>query len=81
MNIGAMPDVVSECGKTLQSNPKETKLRRAATYHTRGIAKVGLSDYKGAIEDFNESIQLNPKKALYYHARGKAKEIDPAFEK
>lgn len=81
MNIGAVQDAVSECDKVLQSNPKETKLRRAATYHTRGIAKVGLSDYKGAIEDFNESIQLNPKKALYYHDRGKAKEIDPAFEK
>ena len=67
-------EAISECDKVLHSNSRETKLRRAATYHTRGVAKVGLDDYNGAIEDFNESIQLNPKKALYYHDRGLAKE-------
>ena len=67
-------EAVSECDKVLQSNAKGTKLRRAATYHTRGAAKAGLGDYNGAIEDFSESIQLNPKKALYYHDRGAARE-------
>ncbi len=67
-------EAVSECDKGLQSNPKGTKLRRAATYHTRGIAKVGLGDYSGAIEDFSECIRCNPKKALYYQDRGAAKE-------
>ena len=67
-------EAVSECDKALQSNPKGTKLRRAATYHTRGVAKDGLGDYSGAIEDFDECIRFNPKKALYYHDRGKAKE-------
>ena len=47
---------------------------RAATYHTRGVAKASLGDHTGAIEDFSECIRLNPKKALYYHDRGLAKE-------
>ena len=67
-------EAVSECDKVLQSNPKGTKLRAAATYHTRGVAKAGLGDYNGAIEDFNACIRCNPKKALYYHDRGEAKE-------
>ena len=67
-------EAVSECDKVLQSKPRETKLRRAATYHTRGVAKAALGDYNGAIEDFSECIRLNPKKALYYHDRGEAKE-------
>ena len=74
-------EAVSECDKALQSNPKGTKLRRAATYHTRGVAKIGLGDYNGAIEDFDECIRFNPKKALYYHDRGKAKEALNQHEK
>ena len=66
-------EAVSECDKALQSNPKGTKLRRAATYHTRGIAKVGLGEHTDAINDFNEAIQLNPSKALLYYDRGFAK--------
>ena len=67
-------EAVSECDKVLQSNPKGTKLRRAATYHTRGIAKVALGEHTDAINDFNEAIQRNPNKALLYHDRGLAKE-------
>ena len=66
-------EAVSEFDKTLQSNPRETKLRRAATYHTRGIAKVALGEHTDAINDFNEAIQLNPSKALLYYDRGLAK--------
>ena len=66
-------EAVSDSDETLRLKPKSAILR-AATYHTRGVAKAGLGDYNGAIEDFSECIQLNPKKALYYHDRGKAKE-------
>lgn len=68
-------EAVAECDKALQSNPKGPKLRRAAIYHTRGAAKAGLTDYNGSIEDFNEAIQLNPKKARYYSSRGLSKEV------
>ncbi len=47
---------------------------RTAIHHIRGVAKAALDDHEGAIEDFNESIRLNPNKALYYNERGKAKE-------
>ena len=66
-------EAVSDSHEALRLKPKSAK-SRAATYHTRGVAKAGLGDHNGAIEDFNESIRLNPKKALYYHDRGKAKE-------
>ena len=66
-------EAISDVNEALRLKPKG-KRYRSAFYHTRGVAKVGLSDYKGAIEDFSECIRLNPKKALYYHDRGKAKE-------
>ena len=47
---------------------------RTAIHYTRGTAKAALDNYEGAIEDFDESIRLNPNKALYYNDRGKAKE-------
>ncbi|RKU09952.1 hypothetical protein C6503_20310 [Candidatus Poribacteria bacterium] len=65
-------EAVWDTDEALRLQQKGAKFR-SATYHTRGVAKVGLGDHSGAIEDFNESIRLNPKKALYYHDRGLAK--------
>ncbi|MCG9132383.1 tetratricopeptide repeat protein [Candidatus Poribacteria bacterium] len=67
-------EAISDVDEALQLKPKG-KRYRSAFYHTRGAAKACLGDYNGAIEDFSESIQLNPKKALYYHDRGLAKEV------
>ncbi len=64
---------VSDSDEALRLQSEGAKVR-AATYHTRGVAKAALGDHNGAIEDFDESIQLNSKKALYYHDRWKAKE-------
>ena len=66
-------EAISDVNEALRLKPKG-KRYRSAFFHTRGVAKSGLGDYKGAIEDFSECIRLNPKKALYYHDRGKAKE-------
>ena len=66
-------EAISDVNQVLRLKPKG-KRYRAAFYHTRGVAKVGLGDYNGAIEDFNAGIRCNPKKALYYHNRGEAKE-------
>ena len=66
-------EAISDVNEALRLKPKG-KRYRSAFFHTRGVAKIGLSDYNGAIEDFSECIRLNPKKALYYHDRGKAKE-------
>ena len=66
-------EAISDSDEALHLQPKSAKFR-AATYHTRGVAKVSLGDHNGAVEDFDESIRLNPKKALYYHDCGLAKE-------
>ena len=66
-------EAISDVNEALRLKPKG-KRYQSAFYHTRGAAKADLGDYNGAIEDFSESIQLNPKKALYYHDRGLTKE-------
>ena len=66
-------EAVFDSNEALRLKPKSAK-SRSATYHTRGVAKAGLGDHNGAIEDFDESIRLNPKKALLYHDRGLSKE-------
>ena len=66
-------EAISDANEALRLKPKG-KRYQSACLHTRGAAKAGLGDYNGAIEDFSECIRCNPKKALYYHDRGKAKE-------
>lgn len=63
----------SDADEALRLALKKTKLR-SAPYHTRAVAKAGLGNHEGAIEDFDESINLNPRKALFYHDRGLSKE-------
>jgi S1-C subfamily serine protease len=64
---------IDDIDAAFKFNPKLSRVR-AAFYHTRGAAKAGLGDHSRAIEDFNESIRLRPKKALYYQDRGLSKE-------
>ena len=45
----------------------------AEDYYDRGIAKNELGDHKGAIQDYNKAIELNPNYALAYYKRGNAK--------
>ncbi|RKU09951.1 hypothetical protein C6503_20305 [Candidatus Poribacteria bacterium] len=67
-------EAVFDSDEALRLQQKSAKFR-SVFFHTRGAAKAGLRDHNGAIEDFNESIQLNPKKALLYHDRGLSKEV------
>jgi tetratricopeptide (TPR) repeat protein len=41
--------------------------------YARGAAKAWLDDYKGAIADYNQAIQLKPKYPDAYYYRGAAK--------
>lgn len=66
-------EAVSDSDEALRLQPKSAKFR-SVFFHTRGAAKAGLNDHNSAIEDFSESIRLNPKKALYYKDRGLSKE-------
>lgn len=43
-------------------------------YVERGFAKMDLRDYRGAIEDFNEAVKINPKNAVAFGCRGECKE-------
>ena len=43
-------------------------------YVLRGIAKNGLEDYSGAIQDYNKAIDINPNNAKAYSNRGAAKD-------
>ena len=54
----------------------QTKISKKMSryFHTRGAARAGIGDHQEAIEDFNESICLKPKKALFYHDRGVSNE-------
>lgn len=64
---------IDDVNTAFKFKPKSSRVR-AAFYHTRGAAKAALGDHQEAIEDFNESIRLRPKKALYYHDCGLSKE-------
>ncbi len=53
---------------------------QSITYSTRGVAKHILGDYKGAIDDFNKSIRLNPACARDYSNLGCSKNELGDFE-
>lgn len=63
---------ISDANEAIRLQP-EGDVYRSAYFHTRGAAKAALGDHSQAIEDFDESIRLNPKKALLYQDRGIAK--------
>ena len=46
----------------------------AAFYHTRGAVKAAMGDTIGAIEDFDITLEYNPKHIKSYLDRGHAKE-------
>jgi len=45
----------------------------AESYKNRGNVKYDKGDLKGAIADYNRTIELNPRYALAYNNRGNAK--------
>ncbi len=63
---------VSDANEAIRLQP-EGNIKGSDYFHTLGAAKAALGDHREAIVDFDESIRLNPNKALYYHDRGLAK--------
>lgn len=45
------------------------------TYYINGIEKYIHKDFIGAIDDYNKSIEINPKHPWAYNGRGEAKQI------
>ncbi len=51
----------------------ELTLHNPEDYIEKGNAKRDLSDYKGAIKEYDKAIELNPKQNSAYYNRGIAK--------
>ena len=56
------------------SNENIKQKRYSGVYELRGNAKINLEDYRGAIDDLNKAIELNPKNASAFYYRGLAKD-------
>jgi Flp pilus assembly protein TadD len=39
-------------------------------YNDRGVVRAKLRDYKGAIEDYNQALRINPNEPTLYNNRG-----------
>lgn len=66
-------ETVLDANEALRMQPEGDSLR-SSYFHTCGAAKAALGDHREAIEDFDESIRLNPKKALFYQDRAISKQ-------
>ena len=64
---------VSDANEAIRLQP-EGNIQGSDYFHTLGAAKAALGDHREAIEDFDESIRLNPNKALLYQDRGLSKQ-------
>ncbi|MCC5654226.1 tetratricopeptide repeat protein [Nostoc sp. XA013] len=42
------------------------------TFYQQGVSKYEAGNYEGAVEDFNQTIELDPQNALAYNRRGDA---------
>ena len=57
----------------VRSLPQENRTISVYTYLIQGSKKEKLGDYKGAIVNYTEAIQLKPNDASIYYNRGRAK--------
>jgi regulator of sirC expression with transglutaminase-like and TPR domain len=50
-------------------------------FNNRGLAYAGLKQFKKAIQDYNQAIELNPKDARFFNNRGTAYADSKQFKK
>lgn len=62
--------IPSANAQTFQTNTTATNSRSSVDLLNRGRDRFQHGDYKGAIEDFNQVIVLNPNNASAYYNRG-----------
>lgn len=62
---------IDDCNEAIQLEPNNPS---SNTYHTRAVINAALSKYENAIEDFDETIRINPIDAIALFERGLAKQ-------
>ena len=65
LDLKRYDDVIRSCDALLASDKTS-----AALYELRGLARAGLKDFPGAIEDDTQAIALEPGRASLYVRRG-----------
>ena len=68
---GSPRDGIAACSAAIDSNAL-TLADRAATFVNRGILKIRIADFSGALEDYDAGLILNPDLAEAYVDRGAA---------
>lgn len=63
---------MEDCNYALQIKTNFAQVYQA--YTNRGIARFSLGDAQGAIADYTQAININPKHALAYNSRGHVRE-------
>ena len=66
---------VEELENRIQKDKEAVIDDYALAYYNRGLAKIHLEDYNGAISDNTKAIELNPDYAMAYNNRGYSKSI------
>ncbi|MYB96913.1 tetratricopeptide repeat protein [Candidatus Poribacteria bacterium] len=61
--------VIEDLTQVIQLAPKDARM-----YDRRGVTKIVLGDYEGAIADFDSAIHIKPEEARFYTNRARAKE-------
>ena len=61
-------EVIESYTETLERDPQNIE-----AYLGRGMAKIAIEDYNGAIVDFTEALRLNPEDSETYIKIGNAK--------
>ncbi|MBD2771954.1 tetratricopeptide repeat protein [Iningainema tapete] len=59
--------IIAQVSKSENKNTNDTN-----TYLERGLKRIDEEDYKGAIEDFNQVLKIEPNNAYAYVGRGLA---------
>jgi tetratricopeptide (TPR) repeat protein len=63
---------IAACGKIISRGKKEKRRNRIAAYMNRAIAYRDKNEFKLAIADFGQAIQINPSSAEAFMRRGEA---------
>jgi len=65
-NLGNYKEAIVDCDRAIAIVP------HVAYFARRGMARIALKDYRGAIDDFDAAIRIEPTYTWYYFQMGQA---------